>query len=1294
MQSRSLAGLPDFLVGGGEMGRLLRSMDWSSSPLGPIGSWPQSLRTTVSLCLASTFPISLAWGPARVQIYNDGYWPICGGKHPQSMGQDYKECWASAWPVIGAAFERGLRGEASYIENQRMFLDRNGYLEETFFTFSFSPIRDETGGVGGLFHPVTEQTGRMLSARRTRALRDLTARTVSAKTSADVFRLAARSLAEYDLDIPFALFYALGPDGTRAELAACSGLIAGNAAAPAAIDWDTRTPWPLADVVQSGQSRQIDGLARQLGSLACGPYPNPPDTALMLPILPGGSTRPLAVMIVGISSRLALDESYRGFVDLLASAVTGAAINARAYEGERQRAEALAELDRAKTAFFSNVSHEFRTPLTLMLGPIEDALDDVSTGLASPQRDRLEVARRNALRLLKLVNTLLDFSRIEAGRVQARFMPTDLAALTTDLASNFRSLCDKAGLALVVDCPPLTQPVHVDREMWERIVINLISNAFKFTWHGRIEVRLAQDRERVGLSVRDTGVGIPREQLPHVFDRFHRVEGSAGRSLEGSGIGLALVQELVKLHGGAIGVESEVGAGSIFHVTIPLGRAHLPPEQVHDAPVLAAPMLRADAFVEEAMRWLPSAPGEPLANEVATVPPPPLAARQPEAGSAAAARVLVADDNADMRGYVCRLLEAAGYGVTAVADGAAALDACLAAPPDLLVSDVMMPGLDGFALLQRLRADPITSGMPVILLSARAGEEARIEGLAAGADDYIVKPFGGRELLARVEAAISLFRHRREAAAREHELLEQVTNARALVALRESETRLKVALEAGRLGSWELNMAQGNTIRSAMHDKIFGYDEPWPQWALPEFLQHVIPEHRERVEADFRAAVAQKRHWEVQCQINRADGQVRWIEVFGYPVFDDQGKLGQVFGIVADITDRKQTEAALRHAQKMEAVGTLTGGLAHDFNNLLAIVIGNLDLLPARVRGDPESEELVNEALQASFRGAELTSRLLAFARRQTLQPQTVDINDRVAGIVKLLRRTLGEQIEIVLNLGADIWPAVVDPSQLEASLANLATNARDAMPNGGRVQISTANRALEADDSQQQAEVAAGDYVMIEVRDSGAGMPPEVVGRIFEPFFTTKEPGKGTGLGLSMVFGFIKQSGGHVNVQSAPGQGTAVRLFLPRAAAGAQAEVIAKPHQIVGGNETILVVDDNAGVRRIVAMQLSRLGYAVLEAENSDAALRTLASHRVDLLLSDVVMPGALNGLELARAATARWPGLGVVLTSGFPQAGPGGAATGAEHYRLLTKPYRRADLSRVLREALAERRVSSSLV
>jgi signal transduction histidine kinase/CheY-like chemotaxis protein len=420
---------------------------------------------------------------------------------------------------------------------------------------------------------------------------------------------------------------------------------------------------------------------------------------------------------------------------------------------------------------------------------------------------------------------------------------------------------------------------------------------------------------------------------------------------------------------------------------------------------------------------------------------------------------------------------------------------------------------------------------------------------------------------------------------------------------------------------------------------------------------------------------------------------LRWFEFpFAFAIFVvvTTVLLGGMVGFVAAWTSRsdaarRQAESQLIQAQKMEAIGNLTGGMAHDFNNLLSIIIGNLDMARASETLGEDDMALIGDAIEAALRGAELTRRLLAFARRQPLSPQRVDVNALIEDFVKLLRRTLGETIAISLDLADDLWPVVADPVQIEASLANLATNAKDAMPGGGTLSIVTMNRPLDADYTARFPGLMPGDYAMIEVSDTGTGMTADTAARIFEPFFTTKPQGRGTGLGLSMVFGFVKQSGGHINVYTEPGVGTTFRLYLPRVMGQGEApEPIERDPLARSRGEIVLAVEDNASLRRVVMRQLKGLGYAVIEAENAAAALELLAREKVDIVFTDVIMAGELDGYGLARKVREQWPAVKIVLTSGFPQARPDSAARHDTSFVLLSKPYRRSELARVLRDAL----------
>ncbi len=739
-------------AGGSATESILRGIDWTATRLGDVAHWPVTLRTALRICLTSRHAMIIWWGEDFTVFYNDAYAPTLSARHPGAMGLPGQQVWPEIWDVIGPMLRGVLAtGAATWSDDQLLFLARNGYTEETYHSFSYSPIEGDDGTVQGVFTAVTETTERVLAERRARLARDLAGTLVEARTTEEVARYAAAALAHDPYDVPATILYRVEPDGTTLTYLTSVNVALDDLAPWHTLDGsDPAAPWSVAAALATGAPQAVAWEPLTFTGIAGWP----PERALVMPISEPGQTTPTLLWIAGISPRRTLDDAYRAVFSVLQGHLATALVAAHAYEAERQRVEALTALDHAKTIFFSNISHEFRTPLTLMLGPIADSLADADEPLPPGQRERLTVVRRNGLRLLKLVNSLLDFSRIEAGRVQARYVPVDLAQLTADLASTFRSLIEHAGMTLSIDCPPLSAPVYVDRDMWEKIVLNLLSNAFKFTLAGEISVRLRADGANVQLSVQDTGTGIPPAELPRLFERFHRVEGARARTQEGSGIGLALVQELVQLHRGAIAVSSQVGAGTTFTVTLPLGTAHLPAEQIDQAALLPTTAVGAEAFVEEAERWLPVAPVD---HDLIG----PSTSRRNDALVATGARVLVADDNADMRAYVERLLRGQ-YTVQAVASGAQALTAIRAQPPDLVLSDVMMPDLDGFGLLQAVRADPRTAHIPVILLSARAGEEATVEGLGAGADDYLIKPFSSRELLARVAGHLALARLRQE----------------------------------------------------------------------------------------------------------------------------------------------------------------------------------------------------------------------------------------------------------------------------------------------------------------------------------------------------------------------------------------------------------------------------------------------------------------------------------------------------------------------------------------------------
>ncbi len=877
------------------MGERTRSFDWSQTALGPVAGWPQSLRSALSICLNSSFPIALYWGADLTLLYNDDWSPIPGTKHPWALGRPAREAWPEIWHIIEPLFRHVLAtGEATRSKDQLLPMHRHGFTEECYFDYTFSPIRGESGAVEGVFNAVLETTARVVGERRLRTLRELAAWTAGGDGSeADACRTAARILDGNPHDLPFALIYLTDESGRRAVLGGQSRLERDTHASPAVVDLDAPdVPWPLHRAVETGRAVEVADLPSTFGPLPGGAWPEPAHRAVVLPLVKPGQP-PTGFVVAGVSPRLPFNDEYRGFMDLLAGHVAAAVASARAYEEERRRAETLAELDRAKTAFFSNVSHEFRTPLTLLLGPVEGLLAR-SDGLAPAEvRSELEVVNRNGLRLLRLVNSLLDFSRIEAGRVRAVYQPTDLAALTADLASVFRSACERAGLNLEVDCPPLGEPVFVDPEMWEKVVLNLLSNALKFTFEGGIGVSVRRAGDAAELRVRDTGTGVPAEEMPRLFERFHRVEGARGRTHEGSGIGLALVQELVKLHGGSVTAESVVGAGTTFTVSVPLGSAHLPADRIVGSRTTTPVSSQATPFIEEAFRWLPDGP-----TEASTDPTPYPETPSPNSQATTAPddrpHVLVADDNADMRQYVVRLL-AGAYQVEAVADGEAALAAARERTPDLVLTDVMMPQLDGFGLLQELRADPRTRSVPVIMLSARAGEESRVEGIQSGADDYLVKPFGARELLARVSAHLQMARMRRDAGE----------------AIRASEERFRTLFESMDEAFCVVEMLYDAADRPADYrfleanptfERHTGFTN-----ALGRTIRELVPDHDAHwFEIYGRVAAT----GEPTRFVNEAKAMGRWYDVYAYRVGGaGSRKVGILF---TDITERKRAEDATR----------------------------------------------------------------------------------------------------------------------------------------------------------------------------------------------------------------------------------------------------------------------------------------------------------------------------------------------------------------------------------------------
>ncbi len=1211
-----------FLVGGGEMGALIRAYDWSSTAIGAPENWPQGLKTAIRIMLTSRQPIWIGWGDELLFFYNDPYKSIVGGKHPVALGQPTAVVWHEIWDEIEPLLDAALTGdEGIFVEQKLLIMERNGFPEETYYTFSYSPVPTDDGTPGGMICANSDDTSRVIGERQLMLLRELAASTADTRFWRDVCEASARALATNPRDLPFALLYVAEPGGTEVTLAGASGITPGHPAAPAAMHAALDPCWPFTEVLRTQSPMLVTDLAQRFGAgLPGGAWTLEPRQAVILPVTTGGEAARAGVLVVALNPCRLFDESYRGFLNLVAGQIGAAIAYAHAYEEERRRAEALAEVDRATQG--------------------EAELDE-------PQ-------------------ALLD---------------AEGPAHTADPAGN-RSSATMTG------------------------------------------------------------------------------------------------------------------------------------------------------------------------------------------------RVMVVDDNADLRDYMRRILRQAGHSVTVAVDGEAALKAAREAPPDLIVSDVMMPRLDGFGLLRALRNDPLLCETPVLLLSARAGEEARVGGLESGADDYLTKPFSARELLARVSGNLHLARLRRDTErtlreeSRTLEILNRVGKtvaaeldlSRAVQIVTDAATELTGAA----LGSFFYNVKdksddQGGSYRlytlsgapketfaafpMPRNTSLFGptfkgesivriddvtkdarYGKSAPHHGMPpghppvrsylaapvvsrtgevlgglffghpqagvfdaraerivvgiaaqaaiaidnarlyqaaqseivertraegalrelnETLEQRVAEavadrdrlwelsedllavgdfdgNLQRISPSWSAALGYSKHWllahsylellhpddieivtahlerlrrtgvpvRYETRLRRIDGAWRWV---AWTVSLDPAS-ERIHGVGRDVTaDRETTEAlqhaeeALRIAQKMESIGKLTGGVAHDFNNLLQVIGGNLQLLAKDVAGDEVAGQRVRNALAGVARGANLASQLLAFGRRQPLAPKVVNLGRFIRGLDDMFRRALGDGIEIETVVSGGLWNTLVDPFQVENALLNLAINARDAMMGHGRLTMEAGNASLDDTYAQRNVDVSAGQYVMVALTDTGSGMPPEVRERAFEPFFTTKPEGQGTGLGLSMVYGFVKQSGGHVKIYSEPGEGTTVRLYLPRVRQEEDRETRVDAGPFKGGAETVLVVEDDEDVRSTVVEMLSDLGYRVLKAKDAQSALAIVESGvPIHLLFTDVVMPGPLRSTELARKARERLPEVAVLFTSGYTDNAIVHAGRLDEGIELLSKPYTYEALARKVRHVM----------
>ena len=1064
-----------------------------------------------------------------------------------------------------------------------------------------------------------------------------------AKTVTSACVITMETLAQNTADIPFALFYWVNKQSNSAELLGASTITLGlDNVSPWSFrleepDTNIKCVWPLKNALAS-----LKTIILPINSIKGLPLGAPNQTireAILLPVKSSIDNQAVGVLIMGVNPARQLDKEYKTFFEFLGGQFARALQNAQNYEDERKQAEKLAEIDRLKTLFFSNVSHEFRTPLTLMLAPLADSLEELKNQnepLLKAHHDRQMLIQRNALRLLKLVNSLLDFSRIEAGRIDAVYEPTNLTQLTKDLASVFRSLIEKENIAYTQEIENIEDWIYVDKEMWEKIIFNLLSNAFKFTFEGEIKVSLKKEKESIFLSIQDSGVGISESDLPRMFERFYRIESTKGRSYEGSGIGLSLVQELVKLHGGNVEVRSQQGKGTTFIVSIPMGYSHLPQQSVTRKREGYKPAVIGTAFVEEAKRW--------SANENLMSPSRNYATSSVESSSGPLPkkdthtkinRILLVDDNADMREYVESILSKY-WEVKTVCNGLEAFNAILESTSDnlntdtiedknlntfdLVLSDVMMPILDGFGLINKIRNNSSIQHLPIILLSAKAGEEAKVEGLSSGANDYLIKPFSAQELIARIHNQLQLAESRKELEKRVEERTQE----------------LRQAMEVLRLETLEKIKKENDLVEQKTRLNLsVEYQE-----RLKEFINTICHEIRNPLHVSFG-------------NIDFLIEAVENIEV--------------IYGAIHEKT-KSETEALKD----------------------LSIIINNFKEYLSRLENSCEQQQkVINEALDYSK----------VESNKLELHPVVFQVQDFVKDLTDMYSTQLAQKkISLKHIIPAQMVWLKADSFRLKQVISNLMSNAIKFTPPDGTITLKVENQIVSEIQSRLNVSIEdtgmgmtpeelarlfqsfsqANSGVSAQYGGSGLGLAisKKLVEEMGGQIRVESEREKGTVFSFNILCEILnKQELGEMIAQQSDSSISSKQLhkqeFSPQ-----------------NTSKTVLVVEDDKANRDILCAYLKGAGYNFETAENGQEAVERCSQFSFDLIIMDVVMP-LMNGIVATKTLRTKGIITPIIGLSGLGREDQIKKAKEEGFTEYLTKPIRRE----VLWE-MVEKYTSSSLL
>ncbi|KAK4703630.1 hypothetical protein P7C70_g2585, partial [Phenoliferia sp. Uapishka_3] len=1261
--------------------RSVNKLDTPAAPLGPIKHWSAAYKVTVAAMLSSPDRTFISLGLPGTFLYNDAYIATAQGKHPRCLGIPPSQVWTEVWSLVGVSLNNAMDGQTILFKNQELPLARNGALEESFHTYSFtyvreklpshhmaaltkqtfnldSPIWDENSEVVGVSCLSFETTPEVLTERRMATVQQLVHSTSGARTVNEFCDTALACLSENPYDFPFALLYTteaadvkisrrkgwavpVESNGSRAAVKltlrgavglpeshlfhipvgyadlSCNGLSGGSQSTG-------RTPtvefsWPFDQAVRQTEPILLDGsdIAAIAATLPARAWSETPTQVVIKPIWTDGKEFPAAILIFGVNSRGTYKDSYKGFTQVIARHVGIGLLQVTNSEADAARAFGLQQLDKAKTSFFSSTSHELRTPLTLITGPLEDIL--AGKDIKRDVREKLELVSRNANRLLSMVNKLLEFSALEGGRTKNTFHPVDLGPFTTQLASLFRDTIERSGLDFDVQCdddPENALPTYISRDLYRSIIFNLLGNALKYCPSGTISVRLRSTQAECALEVTDTGVGIPADELSKIFERFHRVE-STHYSAPGTGIGLALTLEVVKTLGAQLEVTSEVGLGSTFFVKFRRGFTHLPSEQIthhqlSDDGELAARLSESEIKeaasyqIERKGSYVPLMSGDlsETASGRGTTTESISGGSSVDFFDIRNSTILLAEDSPDLRAYISGLL-GKHYNVVAVPDGQAALEYALQNPPSLVLTDVMMPRLGGEGLLEALRSNARTALIPVIFLSAAAGAESRAQALERGVDDYLVKPFQSRELLARVRVHLTLGSMRQELELRVTERTAELNESE--VRYRGLAQRYSAINELAPVGIFQMS--------SAAEVLCHPMERPLSEWMLavhPEFLsalQNLEADiHGGRVSASLQI-LYQNGYW--------AQLELRKVDAFGPSV--------AYLGTITDITAQKKIEAlhletveakaadADTHRRQIEAFIDIT---SHELRNRTrslsrarrdqtayhnstppalsgvhqnaCCVKSSLEetaLLVAQMQtGNMPSSQVIDKLAEEMKENVEGLSAILLCAAHQgriaddilnvsklnmgllTINKTSFDLTSKLREVVTMFEaeccaKAIGLSLVIHESMNElNVTHVIADPNRVAQVAVNLLLNSAKFTPPNGRITLSASaslhpppERAGTLRVGQTELEDTslwiAPLYITVDVVDTGKGLTAEEMQVLFQRFAQinprTDQYG-GAGLGLYLSKSLVALHNGFIEVASQPGFGSSFSFTIP----------------------------------------------------------------------------------------------------------------------------------------------------